>query len=724
MAKRKKTFFERLTELNDSYEDKQKLIKTNRRKRNWINFGILGSLGVIIIAAIAIPLGISVNRIDYVQAQAKNAAAFKFFNTNDKSKITTEMNVGDLENALESNKEANDKQIDDIYRQAVFYFYDQEQKAADEYRQIYNASLLPGENPKVASDLKSLAIIRSEKRKAINAEFESTRQSFQPNTYLDAWNKKLQTEYGNSKNIVEAVEYATFKEVETEAKRRFTIETKIISASALNRKAQRDIPHFDANGNKLQDLLYKQGDNVVPYLKENVTYFRPDANSSSIILFTTKSFIQDKIDPSALVAKYFAKNDIHITTSILLPGVANKDLLLPFSFDKDGAKDKLINILRYTSVKTADGSPILKANIDYLNNFVDIPTLYGISKSNSDVPSKQQFQFALDNLTLTKSNTLATNGITSFSDLVNLDVNQALATQTQGIFEQQANANKTSVVLPQIDLSTIYQLPKGFNPQLESLIQSDLDKAKTISESKDKSKIQEFSELVNNVNTNIKRLIDSLTSDQFSIYIKDTFNKAFAVNIDDSNKRLAFAYSIKNKPNFYLIPTDKGLMLFSDYKISKDNYNNFIKSDLLNLLAGNNTNLHITDKLSASISKEDFLLNALSDPKFVATVLNTKNPNSLTNTDYTQSDITNVESRIKVIDNGIHLSKDLDDISKINQWINDTYNKNNSLNIVYQDGQLKVGYFDLNTKKYTYSDKSAFDVIGAVVANELNKGDK
>ncbi|UWV82284.1 hypothetical protein NW067_04650 [Mycoplasmopsis cynos] len=80
MAKKQKSFFERLSELNDNFEEKNKKV-TRKTKRNWINWGILGTLAVCLISGISIPLAINTTKINYIQILKKDAeTAFTFNN--------------------------------------------------------------------------------------------------------------------------------------------------------------------------------------------------------------------------------------------------------------------------------------------------------------------------------------------------------------------------------------------------------------------------------------------------------------------------------------------------------------------------------------------------------------------------------------------------------------------------------------------------------------------
>ncbi|TDV24228.1 hypothetical protein BCF59_0180 [Mycoplasmopsis mustelae] len=730
MAKRKKTFFEKLTELNDSYEDRQKKLKTNRRKRNRINIAILSALGVCVVAGISIPLAINTTKVNYIQPKSDNEVILE---QRDNDKVVNKVNVGEITKLLSDPNHLTNQKIDDLYRRAIFYFYNEEVKASKQYQNLYNNSLSNDESLKSDIELKSLNKIRLEKRQILNDDRNNIEKNYPYDTFETTWNKKLQSdEYGHSKNIDEAVEYLTFKEVENEAKRRFSIEAKVVDLKDIKRNATRDIDATDENGNPIKDasgnqkILFKQGENVLPYYQENKTYFIDSKQPNKAVIFTTKSYVADLKDPSTIIAKYFSKNNINIATTVLLPGVVNNDLTLPFSFDKDNAKEKLINILKYTVTKNTDSNVTFSQNIDFLKNISD--AVYNTTLQSNETLDrfnrrKRRFEFYLNNLTLTKPETLATNGIQSYDDMLNQNVDLALAAQSSTLFETQTTK------LPEIDLNEIFKLPSGINPERETIIQSKLQQAQTLVTKNNPNDGRKITNLIEEVNKNIEILINSMTAQQFSDYVRARFNDNFNVVVHSTDKYLSFAYRVKNKPDFLIIPTEKGLMLYKNQEItSLDQFKTFIKTDLENLLLGNNTNFKITDKLSLNPNKEQLLVAALSDQGFVNELLKTTNPFSPSKQteNFKQSDLDAIKENVLAMSEGSVQTKFISDIEKVNKWIKDTYNKKNSLNIAFDktDAKLKIAYFDKSNQQFTYSSNNAFDLIQNTLRSQLQKGEK
>ncbi|MEI2462051.1 hypothetical protein RRG54_01555 [Mycoplasmopsis felis] len=727
MAKRKKSFFEKLTEVNDNFDEKFKKTLT-KKKRNWINISILSTLGIGVIAGISIPLAINTTKVNYQEPESNDKTIIEY--KDGEGNLLYSANVKLISDLLKDNNLLKKEKINDLYRKLIFKLYEEEVDASETYQRLYNNSLTEFESVRTDIALKSLSEVRKDKIKYLEDQRNNVRQNYPFETFENVWNQKLQSdEFGKSKTFDEAVEYLTFKQVENDAKRRYEIEIKQQDLSFINRTAKRDIFKQDKNGNLIKNekderiVLFSKDQKVFDFYKENETYYTDSSIASRVITITTKSFIPEFKNVNNLVSDYFNKYNLNLATSIILPGVQNNnDLTQPFTFDKDNAKDKLIHLLQYSVDKKSDGSPVLNSNLDILKSFKEA-SYYSLIQENETYKDyekrKSNYQLYLGALTTTNSTNLGTKGLTTFDELLKDDINAAIGTQYQEIFEN--NDNK----LPEIDLNKIFKLPSGINNELESKIKEKLEKAKEITNTNDSSKFNEFVEEIVQVNKYIKQLINGMSNLEFNNFIKSNFNNNF--NKEFNTKSLtSFAYNVKDMPGNLLIPSSNGLVLLKNTNIlSLQEFNDFIKSDLINILKGNVSYFKLNEKLSKTLPEEEFIDEVLKTQKYKEFLLEVENPFSQSKeTKFTENDINELLSIAKSISIGKSKTNNLSLITNINNWIKEKYNTKTSMNIIFKDGELKIGYYNKTNNELILSEKNAFDLIQNIIDTKLSKGEK
>ncbi|MCU9932334.1 hypothetical protein NW733_06970 [Mycoplasmopsis felis] len=227
------------------------------------------------------------------------------------------------------------------------------------------------------------------------------------------------------------------------------------------------------------------------------------------------------------------------------------------------------------------------------------------------------------------------------------------------------------------------------------------------------------------VNKYIKQLINGMSNLEFNNYIKSNFNNNF--NKEFNTKSLtSFAYNVKDMLRNLLIPSSNGLVLLKNKNIlSLQEFNDFIKSDLINILKGNVSYFKLNEKLSKTLPEEEFIDEVLKTQKYKEFLLEVENPFSQSKeTKFTENDINELLSIAKSISIGKSKTNNLSLITNINNWIKEKYNTKTSMNIIFKDGELKIGYYSKTNNELILSEKNAFDLIQNIIDTKLSKGEK
>ncbi|MBU4692593.1 hypothetical protein KQ876_00010 [Mycoplasma sp. CSL7491-lung] len=725
MAKGQKSFFERLTEVNDSYDEKkQNKNTTNKKKRNYINIAILSTLGVGAFLGITIPAVINSTKVNYEQPTKDDVNVLEFKNSNG---VVTKINVKELTNVLTDTSKTNQSKVSSLYKKIILEWYKQEQRASQIYEHIFNNSLIAGETVRSDIKLKKIEDIEKEQKAKIDEERNNIQKKYPFQTWEKAFLEKLQSdEFGKSNTVEEATEYLVFKEIENEALRRFTIEVKTYDLNYINRVAQRDIYDIDEFGNTLpQKLLFHKGDKVFSFYKENENYYTDSSVANKAVTFTTRSFIDKLKDPTELINTYFSSNSLMNVESIILPGAHDPELTKPFKFD-DKSKEKLINLLSYSSIiktTTNNGNPTTSRefiqNVELFKKF-KAASEYSLIKENQ---TSEEFQYDktlyssyIESLTLTKSDSLLKSALVTFKDLFTSNQEQAL-----GIIAKD-ELSKGDKKIPEINLNEIYKLPTGVNSSLESEIDKLQKELKTM-ESQTNNE-QEFIEKTTLLNSYISRLINSMDNAQFEKWIKDTFNNHFNINVDNKNY-VSTVYKVKDKDGYYALLNATGINLFKVTMVQeKDQYIKMFKDDMINVLKGFSTHFDLVNKINKKLSEEQIVVKALQDDGLKAALKNIDNPSITDKKEKYNDQVLEEYSNIAYsISNGKVSVEITNNLDKIDKWIKDTYNSETNLNLSYKDAKMKVAYYDTTNKTFSYSEESAFDLYESALRKMLKQGE-
>lgn len=312
MAKRQKTFFERLSEKNEIHENKKiKKVSNSQATRKKAAIATLSLLSAGVILAIAVPLGVTTNSVTVISPVDDSSTAFTFKGPNS-SDGSQKLTVGSVTKSVQGSDAQVNEEINDVTKKLVFYLYDQEYKASVEQQRVYNASLALGQSARNDIALSSLEEIKQKQIKVV----EDLKRNYISVYGFQNWQKQftetLSTDpkYSGAKDEAEAIENLTYNEIKTYAEARFKPEFVNTTRSEINKLASRDIYKVDANGNEIssngqRQVLIKSGERVNSFYQDGSNYFLNAANNNLATAFLTKSFVSSQKDPSEILKKLF-----------------------------------------------------------------------------------------------------------------------------------------------------------------------------------------------------------------------------------------------------------------------------------------------------------------------------------------------------------------------------------------------------------------------------------
>ncbi|MHA3845857.1 HinT-interacting membrane complex protein P80 [Mycoplasma sp. VS276A1] len=740
MAKRQKSFFERLTELNDRHDEKHDKNTTNKAKRNKLTIALASTIFVGIVAAITIPLAITVTKVNYKDAIPSDKSVVEYLGPDGKQLSTT--NAGKLQELVNTKDVTASKEIENVYRKSIEYLYNEEYKASQEYQRIWNASLQEGESVNNSIGLKSLKEIRRD----VQGKIDDLKANLKKNYGYENWEKQFneilnKPEYGNSLSEAQAVDFLVFKQIESEALRRYQLEYKKQTMDFINRTAKTTVYKLDENGNQIKGengkpvVLFEKGEKVFPYFKEGVNYFVDPNNANNVTTLLTKSFVVDtkrannKVEivrdlksPTPFVEEYFNKNKVVLPTVYKLAGKTNKsDVYQSWVLNDDKEKDKLANLLKYSIVKNGDSFAI-KSNMEILKEMKTAKdyALQNKGQSNTSYDEAvKKYQTYLGALTLTDTASLGTSGLTTAEELLSKSVEQGL-----GIFAEAIFGNNVASNIPSIDLFTLkddYINSIENQPAMVAALKDILPKAQAAQTEREAAdKLNEFNKVVDRVVSNIKKEAMPKFFNQF-------YNWDFAVETskgNDASKKVPVVMQVNGMDKAYLLLTDSEILLARYETIeSLDAFKQFIASDAENYAAGNKTYFNVTNKLSPKVSSEFVVNSLINNPDFNTYIQTQK---STENKNYTEENINEIKTAVNSILVGKETQKLLDLLKNVDKWVKTQFATGTSYNFEVVDGLAKLVYSYGDAP--VMSEKSALDTIYSYLSQNLWKstteGDK
>lgn len=716
MAKKQKSFFEKLAEKNDKHLErtKPKIIK----KRNTKAYVILGLLGVVVATSIAVPVTVNTVKVNYTPALSDSDKVLEFVKPDDSK---TPINVEDILGKLEANKNTNSENTEKIYKEAIFYLYEQEVKASKEFQRLWNESLYTGDTERTDIALKSLDEVRKEQENKI----KDLKRQIQAGYGFDNWEKQFNSvitskEYGNATSEQEAVDYLIIKAIEKDALRKFTIESStnsyFKSQNDVNRVAMRDIYYVDENNNNVVDettgkpkIMFHKGEKVFPQFIEGKNYFI-DKNSNKITLLKSSSFVTENWDTILDYFKEFDKlNRNYVVSTFTIPGVLENSVTGSFKVDKQQYLQFLINSL---------------INDELIPNFTLIQKFnkleyYLLENNLISNSAKSNYENYLKLLSIDDSevkNNLGSLGVQNYLTLAkNKDIAYALSTMTE-IFE-----NKDSK-LPSVNLNTLFEFK--FAEKTELRIENLKNEIKELKESEEyKNGSREEKNIIKNkiidkaseIISIMEGEITSMSDLEFNQQINELYNKVLSVSINSKNF-YSIVYSIEGMDNAKLIPTSKGLTIFKfDEVTDYDHLMKLVKYDL-NAVANDKTPyFNSLNIINGESENKNIALNKMLEDNNFKEYLKLDKRLSSNNTKFTDEDIKNTLVSNNILINGDKQAEVINIYSKVNDWIKELVNKGSVYNISLVNGKVYIDY-DKTSDKPNLSEKE----FGEILYHQLN----
>ncbi|VEU76342.1 HinT-interacting membrane complex protein P80 [Mycoplasmopsis columboralis] len=657
MAKRQKSFFERLSELNSKHEQKPEQPKAKKRKKAMI--AVLTILGAVVVTSITIPLAVSVNKVTYTDALPSETVLFKYSDNNGK---TQDLTLGETLNLIKGAQDKTDEKIEQLYKHVVQFWYEKEVKASKEYQRIWNSSRYAGEAERNDIALKEYSEINKDNKNRL----EDLKNQLIRIYGFENWKKQYDSElnkeeYGKSSTEEEALEYLNFKQIETEALRHYQINLeKNLSLREINRVATKDIYQIDDKGNVVANngtpvVLIKKGEKIFNYYIEqnannlqNANYAISSTDNTKAVAITTKSFINNLKSVSQFVNKYYQSSKLILPTVYKLPGKINANLSLPWSFEE---KDKsvLINLAKFTLFNNNDNSFEIKSNLDILKSFKHskdyyIPsageTLENLNKKRAEDES------LIDVLTLNTADS-SVQGITTLASQIQSNTAMGLAL--------------TDKNLPKLKLDDLFDF--AFSTEVKEQIKTQLDEIKKLTNKNDA--INKLDAL----NRYIDSVFASLSTSEFEQMIQTQFNKH--INIKVNNQELAsYAYNLSDVNGAILVVSSEGTYLLKTQEINSiDELYTYLQNDLKSIANGNSSFFKLDSALNVVYSKNDIIADTLNNDEFKEYLFKQTNKFSDDNTKYTQADLDALQVDNQSVIQANKAKSGTDLISNLSKWL-------------------------------------------------------
>ncbi|OAB48936.1 HinT-interacting membrane complex protein P80 [Mycoplasmopsis gallinarum] len=638
MAKRKETFFERLTRKN---AEQAEMGKAPKKRKSW-KILVLGSvLTVAAVAGITIPLVINSTKVNYLQPQNGNTVVYSF-----KSPISEDTKISYTINLIEErNKENNDSnynsQLNNLTKLATYYLYEQEAKASSEYQRLWNASRKSGEKETTSLRLKTISELETEFRNEIKDLKENTIKKFGYENWESQFNQLLIDNYSGAKTIEEAVSNKVYDSIKSDALRRFKLNTSDVK-DLLDRVANVDIFELDENGKpNSEKLLVAKGEKVFTWLKP-ITSENPDGNyieyNGKYMGLMTESFVTSQKSAKSFIEYYLTNENPYLFTQFTLPGVAKEKNDGKWNLSKENFK-YLMYLWPINSNETPSNSyDMVKNNFKPFSSYIQLLN----EESNSNLPTQARVYNDVINKLSVDSDTLKANfgtqGILSLKDLFkdNQTMLKAFATMPEVLFG--------TTQIQEIDLFAKLKEIQDSIITDQSIAQPDFTNADTL-EKKQKI-ITDFNEAIKKAfdeadESKEKGLYDSKFQKLVTNKIAELFEIGQEVN---GNKQLQGIYKLKGSETTYILLDTTGISLIdinnlanvtgdtAEIKLKNQVNkmiemikNDFILSNKFKQLTG--VKYNALNVLNKSLTDSSFVLaTMLNDQDFTSYLLEQNNP--------------------------------------------------------------------------------------------------
>ncbi|WP_426461414.1 HinT-interacting membrane complex protein P80 [Mycoplasma hafezii] len=708
MAKNKKSFFERLAEVNDQYDNKTNKKTTNKKKRNTVTIAVAAGLTVGVITTIAVPLALNVAKVNYVQPVGDNEPVFSF--NDPKSDKPIVENLGSLMEGINSAKNQTSENLQKLYREAVFYWYKEEQTASVAYQFRYNATLNEGDSRVTNIALRSLDEIRTQQKNKIADQKLNLQKTYGYDNWHQKFNELLLSDaYGKSKTEEEAIEFLTFKVVEREATRRFRIKVQLQSENLL-KVATKDYKQINEGGTAVTDqngnvaVSIKKGEAIFPYFKDLATvdnlqnsdfkgvFYYKLPFSNQIVTISTESFIPEQMSFVPLFNQYLANNNLGISTEIELPGTFKNSLNPQFEFSKED-KQKLANWFKYSVIekdKQYTFDSIFNLAFNKQNGILNQNQADFLAIKNGLTINQARFNLFNEFLGNKETNTAEVN---SFGAFFNKNINLGLASLSNNLFNLTQNPNS----LPSVDLASVFGMPQG----LANTVNTKVSKLASVTDP------NELGNEINNLNAFIEEYITNMSDIEFNSYLQSNFYPAFVMNYGQTNQKTSFAYKLSNHDGFLVLKDNKFVWARRNSLDSNTIYANLLAFLQTYTQEQNNA---IIDAVNKAQSNNKILEVALDNAKFIESLTN--------NNDFKDVNINDLKNANISVVAGNKNAETINSLVAIDKWVKQAVQSQNSYNVYIKNGTVYLAEYSSNNQLLE-SNNQAVEAISNIFKNEL-----
>ncbi|WP_029905770.1 HinT-interacting membrane complex protein P80 [Mycoplasmopsis opalescens] len=582
MAKvKKESFFERLTKKNAQQGGSSQSNKPPKRKK-WVFLVPATILVGAVAAGITIPLAINSTR-KIINEKLKDDVLVYTITLPNGEKITYKIGELGLEKANEVAKDP-EKQLEQLYKIMVYYLYDQEVKASEEYQRLWNSSREPEEKESKTIALKPISELKKKHENLIADVRDQMIKVFGYEKWEKQFTEWLGKNFNGSKTVEEAVDHQVYQEIQRDALRRFRLST-TANIKDIKRKANADIKKIGADGKVTDEILFRQGDLVFPWLQKDKNYFEIEGIDKKIT-FVTESFVAtekngktfntETKDGEKFIDSWLAKEKIYLSSRFTLPGV------VPATQSKDSKikggtwtvnADQFLKTL-YMWPRAINNT--LKSNFDVISSKLsDYKTIAEKVKNNKNELSPEAIDYGLVLAQLSSDsdeikNNWGTDGVKSFTNLLTAGGDNALESLSflSGVLKSGTSNSSDDSKLKEIDLFTeLKKIAKEIEKaagiqdnQIPQYNSNNEENVKKISEYNEK--IQEFYE---NPDSRITvRENDKDVEKKINEYVADAIKKIFV----NEQGKYDTVYKLKDQQGWKILLTTKGITLIKSAHIN------------------------------------------------------------------------------------------------------------------------------------------------------------
>ncbi|MBZ4203853.1 HinT-interacting membrane complex protein P80 [Mycoplasma tauri] len=683
MGKKKTPFFERLIAKNAEQENKDKNSKKGKSKSWKITVASILLIATIS-AGIIIPFSIKSNQKKYIEPLKGNTLALS----------SGKLNI-DIDSLSEKTKEISaEEKLKAVDKMIIYYLYDIEQKASEDYQNKWNESK-KGTEPEVNKfRLPTREELKNKFTNEIRDQENNLKVQFGAGGWEAEFNKYLVEKFNGAKTIEEAVEKRIFAHIRRDALRRFRFSPSTDKKDEIERVYQSG----NNEGKKVFEW-WSNSDTDKKYI---------ELEDASKLAFSTDSYVfkDEWKNGKRFIEKYLEKEKPYLISEFSLPintpekrsdkesesWSIDKKIFLKYLFaiykDQYGQTD---NKFAYDVVKTS-----FKPFDHYMNELFakksekigDTSVLPDNVVNYSTILN--DFSTSAQNI----KNNWGTSGLTSISELLSYNsFHKFLADSTNLLVGNQNDKIKT------IDLFGELEKIRVNIAKAAGLTEDKYDLSKLVTKeniAEYNTKIKDFFEKVD------ENLKTGLTKEKTKELILEPLAKLF----EEDDKKIQTVYKIKDLDHVFAILTPSGLKLLNFKKNIK--YEDIMKTIESDFKLSKKYEKHLAvkydalSKINKELSRNEYILEMLKNEEFKKHLFNqtieyAKNEKGqLSGEKYNEETIKDL---ITVATSGIEydkISNFIELVRSSSKWMNDRANNKYDEFFTSKDGKT---YFTYNQEK-------------------------